>query len=223
MPQIQSQVEKGTYTLSPTKRITINRKRTSLWSSEDSLVLKDLALTLEKKLPPHLSKKCTHLKNNGGLKGALRSVLKTKNKFIMRSDVKSYYASINHHILFNQFCDLIPEKNHRRIVWQYLKRTEDINGNYVSIEKGISLGCPLSPLMAALYLKPLDQEMEKLEKEGISYIRYMDDWVITAPTRWKLRKAVKKVNQVLKKLKVEKNPDKTYIGKKETFNSSATL
>ena len=87
---------------------------------------------------------------------------------------------MDHHILFNQFCDLVKEPYLRRIVWQYLKRTEDINGNYVSIEKGISLGCPLSPLMAALYLKPLDDALAKL---NVFYTRFMDDWVILAKTR----------------------------------------
>tara|TARA_Y100001958_G_C20909916_1_gene328480 strand:- start:242 stop:439 length:198 start_codon:yes stop_codon:yes gene_type:complete len=60
----------------------------------------------------------------------------------MKSDVKSYYASIDHHVLFNQFSDLVDDKYLQRIVWQYLKRTEDINGHYISIEKGISLSCP---------------------------------------------------------------------------------
>ena len=34
-----------------------------------------------------------------------------------------------------------------------------------------------------------------------------------APTRWKLRKAVKRVTEVLAILKVDKHPDKTFIGK----------
>ena len=34
-----------------------------------------------------------------------------------------------------------------------------------------------------------------------------------SPTRWKLRKAIKITNQVLDQLKVEKHPDKTFIGK----------
>ena len=54
-----------------------------------------------------------------------------------------------------------------------------------------------------------------MEHEEVFYARFMDDWVIIAPTRWKLRKAVKIVNEVLNKLKVEKHPDKTFIGKVE--------
>ncbi len=43
----------------------------------------------------------------------------------------------------------------------------------------------------------------------------IDDWVILITTQWKLRKSVKIVNQVLKKLKLEKYSDKTYMGKIE--------
>ena len=64
-------------------------------------------------------------------------------------------------------------------------------------EKGISLGCPLSPLMAALYLKPLDDALAKL---NVFYTRFMDDWVVLAPSRWKLRKAIRITNQTLHEL-----------------------
>ncbi len=43
----------------------------------------------------------------------------------------------------------------------------------------------------------------------------MDDWVIIAPTSWKLRSAIGIVNEVLNVLKVEKHSDKTFIGKVE--------
>jgi len=59
--------------------------------------------------------------------------------------------------------------------------------------------------MGALCLKTLDEAMEK---SGLFYARFMD-WVILAPTRWKLRSAVQKVDQILASLKVEQHPDKT--------------
>ncbi len=39
----------------------------------------------------------------------------------------------------------------------------------------------------------------------------MDDILVLAPTRWKIRKAVKAVNEVLGGLRLEKHPDKTFI------------
>jgi len=64
--------------------------------------------------------------------------------------------------------------------------------------------------MGAFYLKLLD---ERVEKTGLAYARFMDDWVILAPTRWKLRAAVRLVNQTLAELHVQQHPDKTFIGR----------
>ncbi|NEP15008.1 MAG: hypothetical protein F6K14_33510 [Symploca sp. SIO2C1] len=104
------------------------------------------------------------------------------------------------------------------LVEQYLHRFVSDGGEYVDIEQGISLGCPLSPLMGALFLKPLDDRLAPLLGGvggglGCFYIRYVDDWVILAPTRWKLRKAIKAVNEEMAALQVEKHPDKTFIGR----------
>ena len=43
----------------------------------------------------------------------------------------------------------------------------------------------------------------------------MDDILVLAPTRWKLRAAVKVVNRVLAALNLNKHPDKTFIGRIE--------
>ena len=56
LKKMASQLKKGTYTLSPVKRIRINHKETSLWSSKDSLALKKTSLELQKKLKGALKK-----------------------------------------------------------------------------------------------------------------------------------------------------------------------
>ncbi|MEH1840423.1 MAG: reverse transcriptase/maturase family protein [Nostoc sp.] len=176
------------------------------------MVLKALAIALHEELQPHLSPRCFHLAGTGGLKRAVREVATQlhENEFVFRTDVKGYYASINHEILFNLVSLYVLDEVVLDLVGQYLKRFVSDGGEYTDIEQGISLGCPLSPLMGALYLKPLDDRMAEL---GCFYVRYMDDWVILAPTRWKLRKAIKAVNAVMADLRVEKHLDKTFIGR----------
>ena len=44
-------------------------------------------------------------------------------------------------------------------------------------------------------------------------MRYIDDWLVLAPTRWKLRAAIRAVNQVMGELRVRQHPDKTTIGR----------
>src|SRR5271157_5226791 len=65
-------------------------------------------------------------------------------------------------------------------------------------------------LMGLFYLKLLD---EGVERAGLAYARFMDDWVILAPTRWKLRAAIRLVNHTLAELKLQQHPDKTFIGR----------
>ena len=43
----------------------------------------------------------------------------------------------------------------------------------------------------------------------------MDDVILLAPKRWKLRRVVRVVNQVLTGLRLEKAPAKTFIGRVE--------
>jgi len=71
------------------------------WSSKDSLVIKVLTGILQDKLKPYFSKSCYHLKRHGCLKGAVRDIVDTlpEYKFFCKTDVKSYFDSINHVIL----------------------------------------------------------------------------------------------------------------------------
>jgi len=41
----------------------------------------------------------------------------------------------------------------------------------------------------------------------------MDDWVVLAPSRWKLRRAVRIVNETLAELRIAQHPDKTFVGR----------
>jgi RNA-directed DNA polymerase len=132
------------------------------------------------------------------------------NTFVFRTDVKSYYASIDHDILLGLLEQVVPDKRVLDLIGQYVRRTIYDCGLYEDVERGISLGCPLSLLMGAFYLRLLD---ERVEKTGLAYARFMDDWVILAPTRWKLRAAIRLVNQTLAELHVQQHPDKTFIGR----------
>ncbi len=134
------------------------------------------------------------------------------NRFVLRTYVKSYYASIDHLLLLDQLAALIEGRRVLNLLGQYLRRTAERGGVFWDSEKGISLGCPLSPLMGALFLKCLD---ERMEKSRLFYIRFMDGILVLSPTRWKLGKAVKAVNHVLGSLNLEKHPDKTFIGRIE--------
>jgi RNA-directed DNA polymerase len=185
----------------------------NLWSSQDALLLKMLAMALPDALA--LSPHCTHIKGHGGLKttvSALHAALPVY-RYVMLTDVKRYYESIDHTILLQQLDKEIADPFIWRILVQFVKRTIERGGTFKSITCGISRGCSLSPIIAAYYLKSLDKQMESDTR--YFYRRYMDDVIVLAKTRWHLLKAVRIVNQHFNQLKVAQAPDKTFIGRIE--------
>jgi RNA-directed DNA polymerase len=211
-PQLQARLRAGEYRVGPVRRFHHGEESIEVWSALDALVLKATALVLAVHWLPDLSPHCHHLDGRGGAKAAVRFVHErlAANTFVFRTDVKSYYASIDHEVLFSLLEEAVPDQRVLDLLRQYVRRTIYDGGLYEDVERGISLGCPLSPLMGALYLKLLD---ERVAKTGLAYARFMDDWVILAPTRWKLREAIRLVNQTLAELHVEQHPDKTFIGR----------
>jgi len=141
-------------------------------------VLKALTIVLADVLP--VSARCTHVKGHGGAKAAVRQVMAAlaTNRFVMRSDVKSYYASIDHFLLLDRLAVHIKEKPVLNLIGQYLRRMAERGGEFFEYEQGISLGCPLSPLMGAFFLHELD---ERMERTRLFYVRFMDDILVLAP------------------------------------------
>ena len=124
------------------------------WSSLDALVLKAIAIVLGKHLKPHLSERCFHASGTGGMKAAVREVSQHlgANKFVFRTDVKKYYASIDHEILMGIVQRFVDDSAVLRLIRLYLRRLVSDGGEYVDVLQGISLGCPLSPLMGKYFL-----------------------------------------------------------------------
>ena len=211
--QIQADLLAREYRFALLDRITLaDGSDIDLWAARDALVLKALTMVLADVLP--VSPRCTHIKGHGGAKAAVRQVMPRlgDNRFVIRTDVKSYYASIDHVALMDRLALVIPDRGVLCLLGQYMKRTSERGGWFYEHDKGISLGCPLSPLMAAFFLHELE---ERMERTGLFYVRFMDDILVLAPTRWSLRRAVKAVNEVLASLRLEKHPDKTFIGRIE--------
>jgi RNA-directed DNA polymerase len=167
-------------------------------------------LVLQRYLPS--SKLCTHPKGHGGSKQTVTSIQAElpNNTFVFRTDVKSYYESINQEILLDKLSVYIKDKIVLNLLTQYLKRSVESGGLFTDITKGISSGCPLSPIISSFYLVELD---EKMESKNVYYRRYMDDIIVLSPSMWKLRKAIKTVNQHFEQLKLKQHPDKTTIGR----------
>lgn len=106
-----------------------------------------------------LSKSCTHIKGHGGLKQSVKNIdsHQLQNyKFICKTDVKSFYESIDQYLLMELIHKQVANSTLKYYLYLIIHRTVEFGGNYQDLTQGISRGCPISPILGALYLKELD-------------------------------------------------------------------
>ncbi|WP_279247487.1 reverse transcriptase/maturase family protein [Candidatus Litorirhabdus singularis] len=145
----------------------------------------------------------------GGEKGVC-STYTPSNQFVMRTDVKSFYESIDHNLMLEKLAVYLTDRFTLNLLWQSMRRCVERGGVFRDIKQGLPRGCPLSPLLGAFFLTELDKA---LEKQDVFYVRYMDDVLIMSKRRWGLRRAIKRLNEIFKSLGLEQHPDKTFIGR----------
>lgn len=133
--------------------------------------------------------------------------------WVCRTDIRGYYRNIRKETLLNQVSHHVDSPVLLDLVRQYVHYTVEDGGTFHTPEKGISRGCPLSPLMGALHLYEMDEHFAK--QKHIHYARYMDDVIILAKSRWQLRRHTKRLKQWFSEYGFEAHPDKTQIGRTE--------
>ena len=134
-PRLQQQLRSGTYQFRELRQFWGEDQFIEYWSSQDALVLKAMSLVLTDHLKPHLSERVFHLAGSGGLKGAVREVAANleQNEFVFRTDVKGYYACIDHHLLMEIVERYLEDEKVLALLWGYLRRFVSDGGKFIDI------------------------------------------------------------------------------------------
>ncbi|MFT4627071.1 MAG: RNA-directed DNA polymerase [Myxococcota bacterium] len=163
-------------------------------------------------LAGHIPRSCTHLRGCGGVKGAIR-VLRTDldaAPYVARFDIASYYTSMRHDVLLAQLRRTGAADDDVAVVRDYLSLPDT-----GATGRGMVASGGLSPLLGGLYLAPLDRAMDRLKARGqlVQYVRYMDDVVLLAKSRWQLRRAIAALHAALRPLHLRLHRVKRFIGR----------
>ena len=142
---------------------------------------------------------------------AAASFVKGGKSWVIDIDLKDYFNQIDHDKLMHLLRQKIADKSLRTLIGAYLRAPmQSPDGKKTKRWKGTPQGGPLSPLLANIYLDPLDKE---LEKRGHSFVRYADDIAIfTSSQRSAERIYERIVAWIEKNLKLEVNRDKSGFG-----------
>jgi retron-type reverse transcriptase len=129
----------------------------------------------------------------------------TKTVWILKCDIRKFFANIDHTILKNILAQYIPDQN---VIW-LLNRV--IDSFEVLPNKGLPLGNLTSQLFVNIYMNEFDQFVKHKLKQKY-YIRYADDFVFMSDNRQELINIIPQVKNYLgKKLTLEIHPNKLYL------------
>ena len=154
-----------------------------------------------------------------GCKDALRTVmteLRDDRMFIVDADIKSYFDEIDHAILMDLIAEKISDKKVLRLIRMFLKQGIMENMKYYEVDNGSPQGGVISPLLANIFLDPLDK---LLEKKGLHLVRYADDFVIMCKSQQEANMALETVHDWMKENKLRLHPEKTRVVNMEMTGS----
>jgi RNA-directed DNA polymerase len=134
---------------------------------------------------------------------------------IVDIDLKSFFDEVDHCILLQLLYNRVKCPLTLRLIRKWLRAPILINGKLQKRRKGVPQGSPLSPLLSNIMLNELDKEMDK---KGLLYVRYADDFSIYTKSESHARKIGNQIYLFLKdKLKLPINRDKSGIRKPVNF------
>lgn len=147
-----------------------------------------------------------------GCKDALRAVdklLRQGYTHVVDADLKSYFDSIPHERLKARVAARISDGRVLALIDGWLQQDIVHDLKRWTPTGGTPQGAVLSPLLANIYLHPLDQHMMA---RGYKMVRYADDFVILCQSAHEAQQALGEVQQWVSDNALELNMDKTHVG-----------
>ena len=142
---------------------------------------------------------------------AARDYVLSGKRYVVDLDLKQFFDQVDHDILMGQVKREVSDKRVLRLIGQYLRAPMvEADGRREKRLRGTPQGGPLSPLLANIYLTPLDRE---LEARGIAFVRYADDIQLYVGSPRAAERLLAGLSQWLQRhLKLEVNADKSGCG-----------
>lgn len=130
----------------------------------------------------------------------------TKTVWVLKCDIRKFFAGIDHKILLKMLGGYIPDKNILLLLGEVIK-----SFNSGVPEKGLPLGNLTSQLFCNIYMNEFDQYVKHKLKTKY-YIRYADDFVFFSNSKNELLGIIPRIALFLQeRLKLHLHPDKGFI------------
>ena len=142
-----------------------------------------------------------------GLREAVQRIVYLREagrEYVLDADADEFFDNVDHTLMLEFLQQDVSDPILLRLVEGWLK----VGRVRPGVAKGIPMGSPLSPLLANVYLHPLDQA---LVEDGWDPVRYADDFIVLTVTREQAQVVYRKVEGFLEGLKLRYEPSKTRL------------
>ena len=217
LEELSQDLKEGNYKPQPIKREWIpklgrsEKRPLGIPTVRDRIVQTALKDLLEPIFEREFTDNSYGFRPNRGAKDALRELQNLLSEgyiYVVDADIRSYFDNIPHDLLMERVEKRVTDNGILSLIRSFLEvEIMEETGNWTP-EGGTPQGAVISPLLANIYLNPLDHLMED---KGFNMIRYADDFVVLCRTKEEAREALKVINDWIKKAGLKLHPDKTKL------------
>jgi RNA-directed DNA polymerase len=146
-----------------------------------------------------------------GAHDAIDQVTDTLNQgfqYVVDCDVVGYFDHIPHDRLIDAVAEEISDGTILRWIRMFLESGVMESGVWCETEEGTPQGGVISPLLANIYLHPLDEEMTR---RGHRMVRYADDFIILCGSRRAAERVMEHVKVQLRQMGLTVHPEKSKV------------
>jgi RNA-directed DNA polymerase len=217
---VKEHLREGSYVPSAVKRVWIpkaggaGKRPLGIPTVRDRVVQTALKMVIEPIFEHEFAPHSYGFRPGRGCKDALRRVdrlLKGGLVHVVDVDIKGYFDSIPHGRLLTLVKEHISDGKVLGLVESMLKQgvMEQMGeAEAVEAQQGTPQGGVISPLLANIYLDPLDWLMSRT---GLEMVRYADDMVILCESATKAQEAYEILREWMTQAGLELHPEKTKI------------
>ena len=218
LSRLAEQMSDGTYRPQPGRRAWLPKPGSSekrplgIPAVRDRTVQGALRHVLEPIFETEFAEQSYGFRPGRGAKDALRRVdtlLKAGHVWVVDADLKSYFDTIPHDRLMRLVQERVADGRVLALVESFLcAGVLEENKGWQPTECGTPQGGVISPLLANLYLNPLDHQMAQA---GWEMVRYADDFVILCRTEAEAQTALAAVSAWVSEAGLTLHPEKTRV------------
>ena len=215
--ELATALEQGSYRPQAVKRVEIDKgagkkRPLGIPTVKDRIVQTAVKLVIEPIFENMFLEMSYGFRPGRGCKDALREVdkwLKEGFVYVVDADIKAYFDSISHELLLKIIEEYISDGRLLDILASWLKQDIVKGTERWTPVGGTPQGAVISPLLANLFLHPLDEKMTEL---GYRMVRYADDFVILCQSAEQAQAGLEEVKVWVEANGLTLHPDKTHVG-----------